>query len=249
MRMKNQNSRRTFLKRAGLLAASATVAPHLSAVPLATQSLGKTPKVKHPLTVLFIGDSITDGNRTRNDDWNHLLGHGYAQMLAARLWFDHPDRFAMFHNRGISGNTVADLAGRWQTDVIGLKPDVVSILAGINDVYGIVKGTLAQTASEFENTYRAILQSTQTHLPNAKIVVCEPFILPGGRVDEKTEVWEPETAIRQQIARKLAVEFNAVFVPLQQMFTNALKKAPPNTGFGTAYTPCPPATSLLPGNC
>ncbi len=51
------------------------------------------------LTVLFQGDSITDGNRTRNNDWNHVLGHGYQCLIASRLWFDHPKNNLMFYNR------------------------------------------------------------------------------------------------------------------------------------------------------
>jgi hypothetical protein len=56
------------------------------------------------LTILFQGDSITDGNRTRNNDWNHVMGHGYQCLIASRLWYDYPEKELMFFNRGISGN-------------------------------------------------------------------------------------------------------------------------------------------------
>ncbi|MFT3740756.1 MAG: SGNH/GDSL hydrolase family protein [Breznakibacter sp.] len=241
--METPNPRRYFLKKAGLLAASAAVLPNVLAYGQPKED--KINVLKRPQTVLFIGDSITDGNRTRDNDWNHVLGHGYAQMLAARLWFDHPQRFAMFYNRGISGNTVGDLAGRWQADVIDLKPDVVSILVGINDVYGIVKGYLSQTPDEFERIYRIILETTGRELPNARLVICEPFILPGGRVEEKPDVWERETSVRREITQKLAREFNAVFVPLQEPFTDALHKAPAKHWIWDGIHPMPGGHELI----
>lgn len=38
-----------------------------------------------PSTILFQGDSITDGGRSRNEDLNHVLGHGYAYLISSRL--------------------------------------------------------------------------------------------------------------------------------------------------------------------
>src|SRR5690242_17694491 len=89
-------------------------------------------------TFLFQGDSITDGNRTRNNDWNHIMGHGYQYIIASKLWFDFPKKRLHFLNRGISGNKVTDLAARWQKDTIELKPDVLSILVGINDISAFI---------------------------------------------------------------------------------------------------------------
>ncbi|MGN6504345.1 MAG: hypothetical protein ACTHM6_02160 [Tepidisphaeraceae bacterium] len=64
-------------------------------------------------TILFQGDSITDGNRGRSLDPNHILGHSYVFIIAAKCGAEAPDRAYNFLNRGISGNTVADLAKRW----------------------------------------------------------------------------------------------------------------------------------------
>ena len=44
-----------------------------------------SPKPKKSLTFLFQGDSITDGNRGRNLDPNHIMGHGYAYSVASRI--------------------------------------------------------------------------------------------------------------------------------------------------------------------
>src|SRR5437764_6286547 len=64
--------------------------------------------------VLFQGDSITDGNRGRSTDPNHILGHGYVFIIAARHGAAFPETQLDFINRGISGNTVLDLETRWQ---------------------------------------------------------------------------------------------------------------------------------------
>src|SRR6478736_6387995 len=80
--------------------------------------------------ILFQGDSITDGNRGRNEDPNHILGHGYVFIIAAQYGAAFPALNLSFLNRGISGNKVTDLEKRWQQDTIELKPDVLSILIG-----------------------------------------------------------------------------------------------------------------------
>ena len=81
--------------------------------------------------ILFQGDSITDGNRGRNADPNHILGHGYAFIIAAKYGAAFAALNLDFMNRGVSGNTVLALQKRWAKDTIELKPDVLSILVGI----------------------------------------------------------------------------------------------------------------------
>jgi lysophospholipase L1-like esterase len=83
--------------------------------------------------ILFQGDSITDGNRGRGADPNHILGHGYAFIIAAKFGAAFADSNLEFMNRGVSGNTVLDLEKRWAKDTIDLKPDILSILIGLND--------------------------------------------------------------------------------------------------------------------
>ena len=119
-------------------------------------------------TFLFQGDSITDGNRSRNHDWNHVMGHGFAYLIASRLWYDFPKKGFHFFNRGISGNKVADLAARWQTDTIDIRPDLLSILVGINDVDAFMGGDKNFTAEKFAEEYRQLLQQTKQQLPNTQ---------------------------------------------------------------------------------
>ena len=81
--------------------------------------------------ILFQGDSITHGGR--GGDPNHFLGHGYQFIIAAKYGAQYPDRKLVFLNRGVSGDTVAKLQARWKADTLDLKPDLFSILIGVND--------------------------------------------------------------------------------------------------------------------
>ena len=196
-------------------------------------------------TFLFQGDSITDGNRTHNNDWNHVMGHGYAYLIACRLWYDHiPKRFHFF-NRGVSGNKVTDLAARWQTDTLDIKPDVLSILVGINDANSVIDDHDVVTATAYEETLRLLLKQTKEQLPGVKIVLCEPFLLPVGRVKNNWEEWNTEIKKRQQVVQKTALEFNSIYVPLQDEFNNAVKKAPPEYWIWDGIHPMPAGHELI----
>ena len=122
--------------------------------------------------ILFQGDSITHGGRGGDPD--HFLGHGYQFIIAARYGSQFPDRNLTFLNRGNSGNTVVRLHNRWKTDALDLKPDVLSILIGINDLRA---GVPAKT---FEDSYDRLLKDTVMILPHVHLVLCEPFGLPVG---------------------------------------------------------------------
>src|SRR5436853_7813521 len=129
MQRSTYSSRRNFLKKAAAISTAAAFAPSLlPALPVNDNNNG------NGCTFLFQGDSITDGNRSRDNDWNHVMGHGYQYIIAAKLWYDFPAKGFPFFNRGISGNKVTDLAARWQTDTINIQPGVLSILIGINDI-------------------------------------------------------------------------------------------------------------------
>jgi lysophospholipase L1-like esterase len=217
------SSRRSFIKQASFLgAAAATIPTALSSFTLpADEEAGKN------YTFLFQGDSITDGNRGRNLDWNHVLGHGYAYLIAARLWFDFPEKGFHFFNRGISGNALPELSARWDADTIALKPDLLSILIGVNDTTRAVYGDKNFTVAGYENDLRMLLKQAKQSLPNVQLVLCEPFILPVGKVKEKWDEYQREIAGRQEAVQKLAVEFDAVYVSFQDSFNTKAGKYPP----------------------
>ncbi|WP_346860175.1 SGNH/GDSL hydrolase family protein [uncultured Draconibacterium sp.] len=237
-------SRRNFIRKTGMAGMAALTAPGLLSASKTIKSVLQNGG-KSGLTILFQGDSITDGNRTRNDDWNHVMGHGYQFILSSKYWFEYPEKKFMFYNRGISGNRVRDLEARWQQDALDLKPDVLSILVGINDVEATIWNRDPEPIEKFEAHYRSILNQTKNALPEIQIVLCEPFCLPVGRVADKLETYQHEIQKQQTVIRKLAKEFDAVYVELQKPFTEACKKAPANYWIWDGIHPMPAGHELI----
>jgi len=237
-------SRRDFIRKIGISGLAAMSLPKIISATNSMERSQDSGKSKG-LTFLFQGDSITEGNRTYDNDWNHIMGNGYAYIIASRLWYDYPDKDLMFYNRGISGNRVKDIDARWQQDTLDLKPDVVSILIGVNDVLAMIKNNNPDSIEKFEETYKRILDKTKDALPNTLVVLCEPFILPLGWVNEKTEIWQTEILKRQIIVRKLAETYHTVFVELQEPFNNACQKAPANYWIWDGVHPMPAGHELI----
>jgi lysophospholipase L1-like esterase len=163
--------------------------------------------------ILFQGDSITDGNRGRNADPNHILGHGYVFIIAARHGAAFPDLKLDFMNRGVSGNTVLDLQARWQKDALDLKPDLLSILIGVND------HSKGLPLDQYEQVYDKLITDARTANPKLKLVLGEPFVKPGGKLSE-------DLRKRQEIVARLAQKHGAALVPFQRVFDEAARRAP-----------------------
>lgn len=169
--------------------------------------------------ILFQGDSITDGNRGRTPDPNHVLGHGYQALIASRFGADFPGQQLTFLNRGISGNKVSDLAQRWQQDAIDLRPDYLSILVGINDLNAGV------SAVEFEQQYDRLLAATTKALPAVKLILGEPFGLPVGPKKSSWASFRVDLEERQAVVARLGRKYHATVVPFQKMFDEATRHA------------------------
>ena len=221
------NSRRSFIRGIALSGIGASGLPNSQAFASVLKKQESNPTKGK--VILFQGDSITDGNRGRNTDPNHIMGHGYAFSIASRLGARYPKKKLTFYNRGVSGNKVNDLAARWQKDTLDLKPDVLSILVGVNDSASVVfKREPVISVEEYEKGYRALLDQTKAQFPDIQFVLCEPFILKVGKVKDNWEAYQKDISQRQAIVKKLAEQYNAVFVGLQEVFDKACKKAPAN---------------------
>ncbi len=170
--------------------------------------------------ILFQGDSITDGNRGRSPDPNHILGHGYAFIIAAKYGAAFAGQNLTFLNRGSSGNTVLDLAKRWQVDTLDLRPDLLSILIGIND------NSRGVPPDQYEQVYDRLLADTRAANPNVRLVLCAPFGLPVGKRKDGYEAWAASIHEREEIVARLAKKYRAAFVRFQPVFDAACKRAP-----------------------
>ncbi|MET3938780.1 lysophospholipase L1-like esterase [Paenibacillus sp. PvP094] len=178
-----------------------------------------------PSVILFQGDSITDGGRSRNDDPNHFLGHGYAYLISSRLGAELAEKQLTFYNRGVSGDRASDLYARWNEDTFSLKPDLISILIGVNDAWRIINNEPSGVTDRLGRAYHHLLEETREVLPNTGLVLMEPFILKTGATVDKWDAWQEKIGQYQRLVRELADEFGAVFVPLQDVLNQATEKA------------------------
>ena len=178
-------------------------------------------------TVLFQGDSITDAKRDREavEGNTSSTGTGYVALVAGKLLAKNIGKEFNCINRGISGNRVVDLYARWKVDALNLKPDLLSILVGVNDTWHEFAWQNGVEPDRYEKVYRMLLEWTKAELPEVKLVLCEPFCLLSELV---TTEWLEEVRQRGTIVKKLAEEFGATFVPLQQLLEDAAAKAGDN---------------------
>jgi len=182
-------------------------------------------------TIVYIGDSITDGawgrskgtdmpSEERNHtDYNHIFGHSYMFISASKLMADYPGRY-ICHNRGISGNAVSDLEGRWDKDVLSLNPDVVSILVGTNDIHRVLADGVQFDAEDWERHYCELLDKTLRNNPNVKFVLGTPFVVKVGKIGESENYPDRERWVNQcaEIVRKIAVKYGAKLVDYNELF-------------------------------
>ncbi len=175
--------------------------------------------------ILFTGDSITDGNRCKDPDraWdlNHQIGHSFVYVINALLGSFYPERCFRFTNRGISGNKIIDVYSRLDMDLIRLQPEIVSFLVGINDGPGRSNDFRASSPQKFSRLYRMMLDEILERLPEVRLVICEPFVLDNPRLEPEFSLWDKSIRSFQEECRKLAEDYHAVFVAIQDEFDRA----------------------------
>ena len=178
--------------------------------------------------ILFQGDSITDCDRNRQA---HIRqGFGYATMVQGQLGYDCPGEYD-FQNRGISGNRIIDVYARIKADIINLKPDYMSLLIGVNDVWHELGGNNGIAPEKFEKIYCMLIEEIKEALPEIKIMLLEPFVLPGCATndDEDPTVWQRfDSLVRQNAAaaKRVAEKYSLPFIELQAGFDALCEKAP-----------------------
>ena len=196
-------------------------------------------------TILFQGDSITDCGREKCGGAGfdcHGLGPGYPGMIAARLQCDRPETDWKFINLGISGNRIVDLYARWKIDCINLRPDLVSILVGVNDTWHEFHRANGVEVPRYARIYRELLQWTRQELPEVKFVLMDPFLLP--EVEDRSAM-VPDVAARREVVAELAAEFGAVHLELQKLFDTASERAPQAHWSADGVHPTPAGQQLI----
>ena len=177
--------------------------------------------------ILLQGDSITDGGRNRdvenaNNPWG--FGSGYANYVATKLLGEHPDKNLNIYNKGVSGHKVFELADRWEEDCIDLKPDVLSVLIGVNDYWHTMTHDYKGTIETYLTDFNALLDRTKKSFPNIKLIIGEPFFVKGGTAIQ--ESWHEKLTPYRIAAKAVSDKHGAAFIPYQEIFNEALEIAP-----------------------
>jgi len=180
--------------------------------------------------VLFQGDSITDCGRVRED--LNSLGIGYPNMIKGYLGVKYPEEF-VFINKGISGDRIVDVYARIKRDIINLKPDYMSILIGVNDVWHELDGVYnGISAEKFEMLYDLLISEVLEELPYVKIMIIAPFVLEvEGTTSLKSDplrwsFFKEEVALRAEAAKRVAEKYHLSFVELQNVWNKRCNLAP-----------------------
>jgi lysophospholipase L1-like esterase len=172
-------------------------------------------QVKPTDTLLFTGDSITDSGR--RDAATAPLGTGYVRMLADELAAT-GDRTII--NTGTGGNRAVDLESRWQFDVLDHRPDVLTVMIGINDTWRRYDANNPTSAETFEQHYRDILTRSRAKL-TGQIVLFEPFLV---EVTDAQRSWRDDLNPKIDVVRALAAEFDTELIPTDALMTAAAEE-------------------------
>jgi lysophospholipase L1-like esterase len=224
--MNERNTRRNFLKFASVGTVAALGMPQIVSAAFAREGARKISLDKNDV-VLFQGDSITDWGRDHAKSFPNdtgSLGTGYVLLTSGQLLLKYPDNNLQIYNKGVSGNKVYQLAERWDTDCLALKPNVLSIHIGVNDFWHTITSGYTGTIDTYIADYRKLLDRTKAALPDIKFIICEPFALKG--VKAVNEKWYPTFDLFRKAASDIAGEYDAAFVPYQSAFDKAVESAP-----------------------
>lgn len=184
-------------------------------------------QIQNNSKLVMIGDSVTDCGRTQpvGEGLFDALGKGYVAVVDALLQSTTPEARIRVVNMGTSGNTVRDLAARWERDVLEQTPDWLSIMIGINDVWRQFDAPLqlewSVALDEYEITLTELVTQTQPHLKG--LVLMTPYFI-------EPNLSDPMRARMDQyggVVRNLAGQFGAVLVDTQAAFDAELRQMHP----------------------
>lgn len=194
------------------------------------------------MKILFLGDSITDVGRNREDPMS--MGAGYPLFVCGRLAVREPGKY-LCRNTGVGGDRSVDIYARLKKDCWNFRPDVLSVLMGINDIWHEIGEENGVDAGRFYRFYRMLAADTRERLPDVKMIMMEPFALPGSGTKDDWDVFARELPLRVQAVRQAADEMGALFLPLQQRLEDACKVQPPAYWLADGVHPTPAGHQLI----
>lgn len=159
---------------------------------------------------LFLGDSITDAGHLF-DPAN--LGEGYVSVLAEMTAEDQ----CILCNRGHDGFTVEQVLRMLKRDGIEKHWDIISLLAGINDIPVEVYTSHHRIPDEFSQYYTELLEFLSLRT-NARLILIEPFLF---SIPQEYQNWQPYLQMESSIIRNLALRFDAALLPANEILNHA----------------------------
>ncbi|MFK7926489.1 MAG: SGNH/GDSL hydrolase family protein [Bacteroidia bacterium] len=247
------STRRNFIRQAALVAGAGVSLSACANVESKNTTNAETQPVRPTndnflagKTVVFQGDSITDGGRNKEQlgpNGRGELGSAYPLLVSAQILGSHGEQDINFYNRGISGHKVFQLAERWDVDCLDLKPDILTILIGVNDFWHMVNGKYDGTVEIYERDFMALIERTKATLPNVKIIIAEPFAVAGGRAI--TERWDNEFPAYQAAAKRVAEAHGTQWIACQSIFDEALKRGSVGHWCADGVHPSPAGHQLM----
>jgi lysophospholipase L1-like esterase len=239
------HNRRKFIKSTAVGAIASLSIPSIISTAFAAESAKKVMLNKDDI-ILFQGDSITewgrDKSKTTANDFNSL-GSGYVLLAATGILREYANKNLSIYNKGISGNKVFQLADRWDTDTIAIKPNVLSIMVGVNDYWHTVTNGYKGTIDTYRDDYKKLIIRTQTALPGVKLIIGEPYAMRDVKAVDAS--WYPAFDSYRQVSRDIATEYSAAFIPYQSVMDEALKSAPATYWSLDGVHPSPAGAGLM----
>lgn len=172
--------------------------------------------------IVFTGDSVTDADRARplGEGLHAGTGNGYVRAIENILNVVYPDWSIWITNTGCGGNTSRDLKRRWQEDVMNLKPDWVSVMIGINDVWRQFDTPGVKASHVYPAEYKANLcEMLERTLPVVKgVIIIAPFYMETNREDRMRQTTEEYIKICEDVAKK----YNCHYINTQPAFDDYL---------------------------
>ena len=183
-------------------------------------------KLEKGSKLLMIGDSVTDCERVYDvtpAGWGSF-GNGYVNLVNACLTGLAPEYRIAVYNKGINGNTVLDLKERWQRDVLDLKPDYVSVMIGINDVwrhFDAIMQRIEQVDEEtFRVTYEELIQKTKPVV--RQMYLMGPFMMIETKDYPMRKMVERYAAITKELAQK----YDIPYIDMQERMDQFMEHLP-----------------------
>lgn len=173
--------------------------------------------------LVFAGDSVTDCGRDYQADpagWGSF-GDGYVSLINAALVAFYPDYHIMVANEGVSGDDIVKMSRRWQTDVLDLKPDYLSIMIGINDVWRFFDSTFQHRKdlvdlSTYRQTYQHLIDITQDQVK--KIIIMSPFMFEPNHKDPM----RAQVDLYRKAAAEIAQKNDLIYIDVQKQIDHFL---------------------------